>query len=148
LVRNGIPREDIRLRFPPETGIARLNTALSRGVKESGLNFGPDVAERDDGLARYFVTTSAFLAVEQHKKHLVVGPKGSGKSAILRELSSRNSHSLVVTPEHYATDILEALRKNPLGGELAAFTATWKYTLLVEIFRKIIYLQLGDAAAV
>lgn len=144
LVKRGIPRTDIRIRYPQERGSDALQRALSHGLIESGLDFGSDVAERDEGLTRYFITTTSYKAVESHKRHIVVGPKGSGKSAILKELSKRELNTLVITPEHYATDILETIKKVASVSEVAAYTTTWKYTLLVEIFRKLIQRQVGD----
>jgi len=148
LLQRGIPIADIRVRYPSASGEAFVSQSLAAGLDASALTFGPDVAERDDGLARYFVKTGAFLAVQQHKRHLVVGPKGSGKSAMLRELNTRNHNSLVVTPEHYATEVLQALQKNPFGAELSAFITTWKYTLLVEIFRRLVQRHIGDAGSI
>lgn len=146
LVSHGIPLADVRVRYPSASGEALLVNSLAGGLEASPLTFGPDVAERDDGLARYFIKTSAFTAVQQHKRHLVVGPKGSG-SAMLRELNALNGNSLVITPEHYATEVLQALQKTPVGAETSAFVTTWKYTLLVEIFRRLVQKQVGDPAA-
>jgi Cdc6-like AAA superfamily ATPase len=143
LVRKGIPQTDIRLHYASETGITLLNHTLeSQALK---LDFGGDVAERDNGLERYFIKTNAFHALLSHKKHVVVGPKGSGKSAILKGLKANDPNSLLVTPEHYATEVLESLKKNADSVEIAAYIATWKFTLLVEIFRKLLENRIGDA---
>jgi hypothetical protein len=50
------------------------------------LKFGGDVAENDANLDAYFVETSAFLDVINDEADLIIGPKGSGKTAILGEL--------------------------------------------------------------
>lgn len=50
------------------------------------LGFGDDIAEHDAGLAEYFVPTSAYWSVLTDEADLVLGPKGSGKSAIARYL--------------------------------------------------------------
>ena len=110
---------------------------MAKGLDASGLTFGEDVAEHDEGLSRYFITTHSYLAIHAGQRHLVIGPKGSGKSAILRVLSKELSDYLIITPEHYATDVLDALVKSPIGTELSAYITTWKYTLLVEIFRRL-----------
>jgi hypothetical protein len=147
LERSGIQKGDIRVRYPQDQGAERIVKALSPGLERSGLRFGNDVAERDDRLDRYFITTPAFQAVRAHKRHIVVGPKGSGKSAILRELAAGAQNSLVITPEHHATEVLEALRKESARDQKAAYATSWKYTLLVEIFRKVVQAQKGDVAA-
>lgn len=50
------------------------------------LSFGEDVAEHEQGLEHYFLRTAAFWAVANDEVDLVLGPKGSGKSAIARYL--------------------------------------------------------------
>lgn len=145
LKREGISTEDIRVRHPSESVEARIPGELAGGIRESGLSFGADVAERDDGLIRYFVTTHSYQAIRDHRRHIVVGPKGSGKSAILKELTADSKSSLVITPEHYATELLDAIIRTPVPTELAAFITTWKYTLLVEIFRTAVQHQIGTA---
>ena len=137
LTRRGIQRADIRIRFPDMEPHQLLRSRLSAGIAQSGLNFGADVAEHDSGLTRYFITTHSYLAIQSGKRHLVIGPKGSGKSAILREIATTLPEHLVITPEHYATDVLDALVKSSTGTELSAYITTWKYTLLVEIFRRL-----------
>lgn len=121
-----------------------VRRALGRGLQESGLSFGVDVAENDTALAKYFVRTPSYVSIANKTKHIVVGPKGSGKSAILRHLTDDGRSALVITPENYATDMLRSLRTNDLSGQLGAYITTWKYTLLVEIFRQIVQKGLGD----
>lgn len=147
LAKFGIPRNDIRIRYPEMAPQELLVAKLSGGLRQSGLDFGADVAEHDEGLARYFISTQSYLAIQAHQRHLVIGPKGSGKSAILHELTAHRSDALVITPEHYATDVLDALVKNQKATELAAYITTWKYTLLIEIFRRLVQNGTGDAKA-
>jgi hypothetical protein len=147
MISRGISRGDIRVRYPNMDPIEVLQTTLSAGLAEISLSFGSDVAENDDGLARYFVTTPSYVAVQSRQKHVVIGPKGSGKSAILRELAIPSSECLVITPEHYTSDVLDALKKTSTGSDLAAYIATWKYTLLIEIFRRLVKNGSGDKAA-
>jgi hypothetical protein len=145
LVFHGVERTHIRIRYPDMDPEEVLRTSLSAGLQRTSLAFGADVAENDDGLARYFITTPSFLAVKSRQKHVVVGPKGSGKSAILRELAEPVSECLVITPEHYATDVLDALIKTGGNAEFAAYVSTWKYTLLIEIFRRLVQNRGGSA---
>lgn len=147
LMKKGIPRTDIRLRYPAETGEVKLSDALRKGVYESGLSFGEDVAERDSGLSRYFITTRAYMELSAQQKHIVNGPKGSGKSALLSELNSNEDLSIVITPEHYASDVLNAMNDGKMAGDLSAYITTWKYTLLIEIFRRLVAKQHGGHKA-
>ena len=51
------------------------------------LRIGADVAENDTQLESYFVETSTFWDVVGDTVDVVLGPKGSGKSAISRRLA-------------------------------------------------------------
>lgn len=53
-----------------------------------GLQFGEGVAEWDKGLENYFIRTPAFRRIVRDDAHLILGAKGSGKTAIVRILSS------------------------------------------------------------
>jgi hypothetical protein len=148
LIRAGIPRTDIHIRFAEMEPNQLLRSKLSGGLAQSGLSFGADVAEHDAGFGRYFVTTHSYASIKSGQRHLVIGQKGSGKSAILRELTGKIGDNLTITPEHYATDVLDALAKDSRGTELAAYITTRKYTLLIEIFRRLAQTTGGDLAAV
>lgn len=144
LVQKGLPQSDLRLRYPAQTGNAKLKSIIQSGLIESGISFGSDVAERDEGLDRYFISTKAYSAVANHKKHIIIAPKGSGKSAILREISGNDNATMTVTPEHYATEVLEVLNANKKDDDIGAYIATWKYTLLVEIFKQLVSGKIGQ----
>lgn len=51
------------------------------------IDFGGDVAEHEQRLSEYFVATSSFEEVVSDEVDLIIGPKGSGKTAIFRLLS-------------------------------------------------------------
>jgi hypothetical protein len=121
LERKGIRSSDIRIKYPALKGVDFVYKALFTGLIESGLGFGGDVAERDERLQQYFIRTNSFRLIESHKKRIVVGPKGSGKSAILKELASNDSQYLLITPEHYANEVLETITTD---GRYAAFCRT------------------------
>jgi hypothetical protein len=148
LEKSGIQSKDLHIHYERQSGSEALRTSMAQGLEAAGIGFGQDVAERDAGLSRYFVQTSAFQRIRNNAKHIVIGPKGSGKSAILRELARDNNHTLVITPEHYATDVLKTLSTTFYLTELAPFVATWKYTLLIEIFRSLVTNKIGDATSI
>ena len=52
-----------------------------------GCDFGEDVADYDLELSQYFVETSSFLDVIHDRADLILGEKGSGKSAIFRHIA-------------------------------------------------------------
>lgn len=118
---------------------------LSRKLREPGnfykLSFGSDVAELDKSLATYFVSTPSYKRVEEKTKSIVIGPKGSGKSAILRIISDRPSsgHAVVITPEVFATSVLSQFVDDGsnVWDEEEAFVSTWIFSILVEVLKRI-----------
>jgi hypothetical protein len=105
------------------------------------LEFGYDVAERDQGLMAYFVSTHAFARANSGDATVIIGPKGSGKTAILRALQSERGAAdcIVITPEVFATSMLrQVLESNDdIWDEEQAFVATWIFTILVEVFKRV-----------
>ncbi|GGS12552.1 hypothetical protein GCM10010252_60030 [Streptomyces aureoverticillatus] len=104
------------------------------------LYFGREDAERDvtDGLLRAgFLPTAAFRAALSGRKMLIIGRKGSGKSAICMRLMEDGAHAggaLLITPDDAAGD---EIRRFELQG-LAADTAKsliWRYVFAVHAAR-------------
>ncbi|MGB7600969.1 MAG: hypothetical protein WBM24_11735 [Candidatus Sulfotelmatobacter sp.] len=56
------------------------------------LYFGQAVAEHDEGLNNYFLRTSAYWAMVQDDTDIILGAKGTGKSAIARYLSTDHAN--------------------------------------------------------
>src|SRR5881227_3675884 len=84
------------------------------------LYFGRDDAEldiADGGLLRAgFLPTPAYEAARRARKHLIIGRKGSGKSAICRTLAAQHDPVLVtllVTPDALSA---EEIRRFELRG--------------------------------
>jgi hypothetical protein len=68
------------------------------------IRFGGDVAENDNNLDKYFIETSYFRDIVDDQVDLVLGPKGSGKTAIFRQLSNPQAQ----IPHLDDTDIVSA----------------------------------------
>jgi len=56
------------------------------------IRFGGDVAENDEKLDKYFIETSSFREIVEDQVDLILGPKGSGKTAIFRRLSDPHAY--------------------------------------------------------
>jgi Cdc6-like AAA superfamily ATPase len=123
-----------------EKKIEKIEEHQSNLIK---LGIGCEVAEYEkDGLLQYFVETSPYRSALVKEKIIVVGRKGSGKTAIyiklLDELSKRSlNYILNIKPESN-----ELLEDAELGGvfrnkstQRSFFIAAWKLT----IFSKLIY---------
>lgn len=54
-------------------------------------SFGAADADNDDLLLECFEDHEAYTAAKNHKRYLVIGRKGSGKTAIFRKLVSERS---------------------------------------------------------
>lgn len=101
--------------------------------------FGADAAEDDANLSSYFLKTSTWHKVTTGKIMLVLGRKGSGKSAIFKMLSEADLNNTVVvpiTPRLFALDILNEFTSkypdSPFNKEIAYATA-WRYSLMLEL---------------
>jgi MoxR-like ATPase len=53
-------------------------------------SFG-DIAAEDDAVLEYFLTTDAVAEIESGEKLLVLGRKGSGKTALVKHFTERNA---------------------------------------------------------
>lgn len=109
------------------------------------VKFGAPAAERDinQGLKNYFIETGAFDRIKNHKKSIILGNRGTGKSALMKMVAqhfrAENSIVIEMTPEDYSYDLLQsALKKESDGSwaKVSAFTASWKYLLYVTAMKK------------
>lgn len=124
----------------------------SSSVRVSGhtfleqLQIGASVAENElQHLHDYFLHTDAYRRVARSEARVVVGRKGSGKTAIfafLRDEKKRNRADVVVDlkPEGYKLlkfrdDVLALLQPGSLDHVV---TALWDYVLLLEIAFKLL----------
>ena len=110
------------------------------------LDLGDLAAENEvRGLQQYFVPTGQSITARQGHAPLVVGRKGSGKSAIFYEIRNsegRGIHELVLDlrPEGNQFVRLREYVEAQLSGGMQEFALTgfWTYLLLTEIARKVL----------
>jgi hypothetical protein len=110
------------------------------------LDFGDVAAENEiNALRSYFVATAQYQDVRRGHARLVVGRKGSGKSAIFYGVrnaywSSQSHLVLDLKPEgHQFTKLKEVLlTRLSQGTQEHVLTAFWNYLLLTELAYKII----------
>jgi len=138
LKQNGIPKRDISIVWPGPSPTKVLKDATKGSLESLKIRLGSDVAERDSKLNEYFISTSTYHYVSNDDRHIVVGPKGAGKTAILNYMRLKNPNSITVTPEYYATDLLNTIEKESLSNELNVYITTWKYSILVEIMQNVV----------
>ncbi|MBB5907898.1 P-loop ATPase, Sll1717 family [Actinoalloteichus hymeniacidonis] len=107
------------------------------------LYFGRDDAEHDmaDGLLREgFIPTTAYSEVVTGRKNLIIGRKGSGKSAICMHLALSNlgpNKSCLITPDDA---VGEELRRFELDGLTApsAKALLWRYVFAIHAARHVV----------
>jgi hypothetical protein len=107
------------------------------------VRFGAPAAERDitQGLSDYFVESGAFNRVSDGRKTVLLGNRGSGKSAIFKVLAERQrSPSVVIelAPEDYSYEMLSSLMAREDQGswaKLGAYAVARKYLIFVLVMK-------------
>lgn len=106
------------------------------------LYFGRDDAEHDltDGLLREgFLSTEAYQEALSGRKTLVIGRKGSGKSAICMRLTMdgvRRGATVLITPDDAAGSEIRRFELQGLTNETAK-SVVWRYVFAVQAARYI-----------
>jgi hypothetical protein len=110
------------------------------------IDLGDLAAENEiKGLRLYFVATAEYNEAKRGHARLVVGRKGTGKTAIFYGIRNayRLSHSHLVLdlkPEgHQFTKLRESINELSPGSQEHVLTAFWNYVLLMEIAHKIVH---------
>jgi hypothetical protein len=107
------------------------------------LYFGRDDAEHDltDGLLREgFLPTQAYEEALSGRKTLIIGRKGSGKSAICARLTIdgvRRSATILITPDDAAGSEIRRFELQGLTNETAK-SVVWRYVFAVQAGRHIV----------
>lgn len=106
------------------------------------LTLGALAAEHDNFLEQYFFETSMFRRVALGHTKVLIGNRGSGKSAIFRMLAKkeRQQGTLIeeIMPSDYMYDLLKNSRlfdTNTEWARLDAYTASWKYVILITAMK-------------
>ena len=96
-------------------------------------NFG-DVAAEDDAVLDYFVATNAVERIEKGEAFLVLGRKGTGKTAIVRYFTERQGaqRARSLSLKGYPWNV-HAARIDKGASDVEAYVSSWKYLLAVEL---------------
>ena len=109
------------------------------------LNFGAPAAERDinQGLKEYFYKSESYKRLKSGKKSVLLGNRGTGKSAIFKMISedynSEGNIVVEISPEEYSYEILSEVLLKEYDGNWAkqgAYAAAWKYLLYIIAMKK------------
>ncbi|WP_141563156.1 P-loop ATPase, Sll1717 family, partial [Teichococcus rhizosphaerae] len=96
-------------------------------------SFG-DVAAEDDAVLEYFLSTNAVEKIRTNKAFLVLGRKGTGKTAIVRHFSEQPSGVLSqsLNLRGYPWSV-HANRIDYGASDIEAYVSSWKYLIAVEL---------------
>jgi hypothetical protein len=104
------------------------------------IDLGKDEAELDERLREYFIRTSHYQNTITGSKTIIIGRKGSGKSAIFtlakEQLESQGSLVIPITPMQYSWTALKEYKEAGITAE-QAHTNAWIITLLSAIVWKL-----------
>lgn len=102
------------------------------------IDWGDDSAEKDEHLLEYFVSSDAFRRLAERRRSLVIGRKGSGKSALLKKLDEHfsneaNTYVVRITPKFNTlrTVLNDADLRTGFGEEIF-FQHTWIRQILTD----------------
>jgi len=109
------------------------------------IAIGDPVAEHEaDNLLEYFVTTAAYAEAVSAKRSILVGRKGSGKTAILYKLadelgSDPRNHVCTIKPVAYELEgILRMLQQSLEASEKGFLTESfWKFLIYTELGKSV-----------
>jgi hypothetical protein len=104
------------------------------------IDLGKDEAEQDQRLREYFLKTSNYKNALVGTKTIVIGRKGSGKSAIFTlmksEIEDLGLLVIPITPDQYSWSVLKDYQEKGILPE-QAHTNAWKLTLLSSVVWKL-----------
>lgn len=106
-------------------------------------------AETDEELGKYFFTVPEVNQLVDSRSWLVLGRKGTGKTAIYKHLETADRKNLKgysvisLNFKDYPWPI-HKLYKETLSGELSAYQKSWKYLFFVKALSKLIDQQEKD----
>lgn len=110
------------------------------------IQLGSPAAERDTDLRDYFIESDAFHRVATGPKRIVIGSRGSGKSAIFQQIAQRerakpNASVIELKPDEYSYELLRETMLSEAHGswqKQSAYSAAWKYLLYILSIKTIV----------
>jgi hypothetical protein len=111
------------------------------GVLDRIESLGGVAAENDDLLGEYFIRTTAYKRIVDQERFIVVGRKGTGKTAIYRELQQRAGASADCAAGLEFSDYPWGAHQevaNTLAAPVERFTESWRFLILVELAKLVL----------
>lgn len=100
------------------------------------VDFGRIDAEAEQNLGDYFVDTGVLAKLINGSKYLVIGRKGSGKTALFRLATKEKLGRDIISLdfENYPWEAHKMIREGGLSAE-SAFVASWRFMFFIAICR-------------
>jgi hypothetical protein len=116
--------------------------------KIKNINWGEDDAKSDPALEDFFFETPDYQKLLLGKKYLIIGRKGTGKTALLEKIriDSSKKHDCFysdISLAEFPVNALRELRDRSMQNK-AQFIPIWTFSILVELANKIIYSEEGS----
>ncbi len=102
------------------------------------IEWGDDSAENDQNLLEYFVLTESYKRLSRKSKSLVIGRKGSGKSALRKKLENdfdvkEDTHVINISPKYASIrNIINDVSLRENFGEEIFFQHTWLRQMMLD----------------
>ena len=95
--------------------------------------FGDVAAEQDDAVLSYFLKTDAVSQIESGRAVVVLGRKGSGKTALTKYFATSGARylSAALSLRDYPWN-LHASRRNSGASEIESYVSSWRYLIAVK----------------
>ncbi len=108
------------------------------------LSFGLPAAERDEDLLRCFVESDSYNRVATKGHNVILGNRGTGKSAIFRKIAEdwrRKKHIVIsLAPEEFSYEMMARVLETEAKGAWAkhgAYSVAWKYLIYIQAFKEL-----------
>lgn len=104
-------------------------------------DFGSIDAENDERLIEYFYRTEIIDKLMEYEKCIVIGRKGSGKTAIYKYIQNEKKESFSALLFRDYPWKLHDQYKNSIVSERESYVNSWTFYFYIEIFKRIIQLK-------
>ncbi|MBP6303290.1 MAG: hypothetical protein KBB37_07230 [Bacteroidia bacterium] len=106
------------------------------------VNWGPDEAKGDTQLGKYFLKIPEYDDLKNGKYRYVIGRKGTGKTAIIEQLTNEVSSQYdcsykYLSLKNFPIQTLRGLKDRSLGDK-SQFVPIWTFLILTEVCKLII----------
>lgn len=100
-------------------------------------NFGTIDAESDKKLLNYFIKTDSLERLLKYNKSVIVGRKGSGKTALYKYIENSVENSKGLLFNDYPWRVHDVF-KNSIVSEQESFVSSWSFLLYIEFIKLVV----------